>query len=786
MVAVAKLTADLSVNSSAFEAGLRRASSTLGSFSSSLNNTMAKNGRTFTTFNSSLSTTQTAIRAVKAEIVSLGSVAAGALSVQKIIQYSDTWKQLEGRLRIVSETSRDVAAAQDRLFDIAQNTRQPLEAVTSLYTRLNIALGENKRANFDVAGITETISKALAVTGEGASQSASAILQFSQAVSSDFKASAQEINSLLDSAPRLALALQKSFGDGSKSLKQLAADGDLSTEKVLRALEPIAAQAQEIGREFGQMQLTVSQAMTQLDNAFLQYIGRTDAIKSGTSSLALGISALANNFGLLANTATLIAAVFGARLIGALGKSAILWAANTAEATAYNLALARMAGVSATAATGLLAASRAGIALRAALAFIGGPIGAAFLAVGAAVYYLANAQSAAEKTAESYAGKISRLVEINNELAQGSNRRSVALAKERDQIILTALAENKATAAKIAALQAQQALLPNGGGQRAAVDGALNQQMAIYKAQSDALRQMGDELQDEINRRNTALASGDTAGETLTKKQIKSAEQLIRSLQKQNEELRLKNQLAGESDAILTKAQLRQDVENQIIDQNIKLTAKQRAEIEGLVSSIEDQTDASEALASRQELLSSVTDNLSSSLMRGVTSWGELKEAALDALGSIIQQYVRMQTATAGGSSGGGLLGSLISGISGFFGFGASVYTPGSGGFNPATMAPPSKPSFATGIANVPYDMTANIHKGEAVLTAGEAAEWRAGATAKGGDIINIDARGAAPGVEQQIRNIMSEVNALRHQVPSISVSAVAAANKRNPRLLGT
>lgn len=780
MVSVAKLTADLSVNSSAFEAGLRRASGTLGQFSSNLSNSMGKNARQFTQFNSSLSTTQGALRAVKSEIISLGSVAAGALSIQKVIKYSDTWKQLEGRLKIVSDTAGDVAVAQDKLFDIAQRTKQPLESVTNLYTRLNMALGENKRGLYDVAGITETFSKALAVTGEGAAQSSSAILQFSQAISSDFKASAQEINSLLDSAPRLALAIQKSFGDGSKSLKKLAEDGELSTEGVLRALEPLAAQARQIGNEFGNMQITVGQALTQLDNALLQYIGRTDAIKSGTSSLALGISALAENFGLVATAATTIAAVFTGRLLGALGRSAIAWAANTAEVYAYQLALARLSGVTAGVATGLLAASRAAGLLRVALAFVGGPIGAAFLAVGAAVYYLANAQTAAEKTAESWGVKASRLAEINGLLAAGSDRHSAALAKERDQIILTALAENKATQAKLASLEALQ---KKGGLGLAAgnVNANIKTTQDELTAQSAALGKMGDELQAEINRQNRPSPTPTGVGPSKSEqKAIKNAEQLIRSLEKQNQELALKNSLMGQGDAVLEKAQLRQEVENQIIDQKIKLTKEQRAQVDQYVQSIESQTDASERLASKQEMIVDVTDRLSSSLLRGVTSWDQIKDAALDALGSMIEYYIKLNTVqSAGGGSSGGFLSSAIGALGNFFsGTGAHVSAGG------LPLPAPSKPSHATGMARVPYDMTANIHKNEAVLTSDEAAAWRAGGGKGGGDNYTINAQGAEAGVEMKLRNVMNELLALKKSVPAIALNAVAGANKRDPRFL--
>lgn len=55
--------------------------------------------------------------------------------------------------------------------------------------------------------------------------------------------------------------------------------------------------------------------------------------------------------------------------------------------------------------------------------------------------------------------------------------------------------------------------------------------------------------------------------------------------------------------------------------------------------------------------------------------------------------------------------------------------------------------SFATGIKNVPYDMTARLHKGEQVVTRqGVDAMQRNTGTSGGGNVYNIDARGADEG----------------------------------------
>jgi lambda family phage tail tape measure protein len=53
-----------------------------------------------------------------------------------------------------------------------------------------------------------------------------------------------------------------------------------------------------------------------------------------------------------------------------------------------------------------------------------------------------------------------------------------------------------------------------------------------------------------------------------------------------------------------------------------------------------------------------------------------------------------------------------------------------------------------------------------------------------GSTIINIDARGATAGVEQQIKRVMGEVLNLKKQVPNIAISAVREQNSRNAGFL--
>lgn len=393
-------------------------------------------------------TTRTEVGAVNREIEKataaisrLGAIVASAFSVTQLIRYSDTWRQLEGRLSIVSGSMGEVAIAQERLFEIAQRTRQPLEGIISFYTRLAQFIPEAERAQYDLLGVTENVASALAITGETSASATAAMIQFTQAIGTNFEAAGQELRSLQEQAPRLTQALINAIGGGTKSLKQLKEEGKLSRESVLNALSGIGEEGRKLQDELAKVPLTVGQAFQQLDNAFLKFIGQNKLAQSGTSSFAVAVSALAENIEVLAGALAAIALIIGARYT-----SAFITA--TAQTIANQVAMAnaaRQAALTSAAYLGVgtaaASASSSVSLLTRALAVFGGPIGAAITAVGAAMLYLATQTSEAEKkqqilneTLTASADIATKLEASNLGLSNASASYTVQLSKENNEL----------------------------------------------------------------------------------------------------------------------------------------------------------------------------------------------------------------------------------------------------------------------------------------------------------------------------------------------------------------
>lgn len=381
---------------------------------------------------------------ISASLRSLAGIAAGALSVQELVRYSDTWKQLQGRLLIVEGSIDAVGQSQIALSDIAARTRSSLEGVTNFYSRLKQFIPEAERAQYDLLGVTESVATALTITGETTASSIAAMIQFTQAIGTNFEAAGQELRSLQEQAPRLTQALMSALGDGTKSLQQLKEEGLLTRQSVLNALSGMGEEGRKLAEELAKVPVTVGQAFTQLDNAFLEYIGKSELVNAGTSSLSAVIQSLANNIDLAAKALLALSLILIGRVVVSFGAAQL-------QALNYQLTLARMAGVSATAAVSTLTLGSALRVLNASLAFLGGPIGVAIIAVIAAFTLHTNQATEAQgryneeilKTSQNFAGYAEKSEEAKKQILEDNKQRILALIDEQEQLEKVALGWSK-------------------------------------------------------------------------------------------------------------------------------------------------------------------------------------------------------------------------------------------------------------------------------------------------------------------------------------------------------
>lgn len=203
---------------------------------------------------------------------------AAALSVRQVAQYAQAWTELNNRLKLVTATNKDLATASRDIYNIAQQTGQALGSTSEVYSRIAKNAGTYGLSLKEVASITDTVSKAVAISGTSAESASAGLMQFGQALAAQ-RLGGEELNSILEQTPGLALAIAKGLEVPVGALKEMGKAGKLTGDVIVDALEK---SKQFIDTQFGNIDLTAGQQTQRAENALQRYIGTLDEALGGS------------------------------------------------------------------------------------------------------------------------------------------------------------------------------------------------------------------------------------------------------------------------------------------------------------------------------------------------------------------------------------------------------------------------------------------------------------------------------------------------------------------------
>jgi tape measure domain-containing protein len=274
-----------------------------------------------------------ALNAVKA----LAAGFAGIAGFQTFARIADQANTLTARLKLATSSQEEYTEAYEGTFEIAQRTRTSLESTVNLYARLERSTRDLGVSQAKLLQLTETINQAAQISGGGPGAEA-ALFQLSQGLASGILRG-EELNSVLEQAPRIAQALADGLDLPIGKLREFAKEGKLTAEQVTKALSD---QAKVIDAEYKKLPATISGAFTQLSNALTRFVGETDRAYGASQDIAAAIKTVADNLDKIAAVAFTAAKITaGYYLILKAGPA--IYAALRAAADAYAAALARVA-----------------------------------------------------------------------------------------------------------------------------------------------------------------------------------------------------------------------------------------------------------------------------------------------------------------------------------------------------------------------------------------------------------------------------------------------------------
>lgn len=340
----------------------------------------------FKGFSDSAESANTSVNKLDQSLKRIASVTAGYLGVRELQRYADAWTSIGNQLAAASQISGMQARSLQDLNKLANESRSGIEATANLYARLMRSTAGVAKSEEEIAKATDAVNKAFKAGGAAASEQAAGIMQLGQALGSGFL-QGDELRSIRENAPLVAQAIADEFKTTIAGLKDLGAEGKLTSDRVFKAL----LNAHEgINKTFATTNATIADGFTRINNAMTEYVGLADKTNGVTVTLNKVLNYIADNFATAADMASKFAAVIAGALVGrSLGTMAAslgLAAGNLVKFTNSLRAASAVAGTSSIA-FGSLAAAAGPIT-----ALIGG------IASVAAFTYFSSVNEAAEKT----------------------------------------------------------------------------------------------------------------------------------------------------------------------------------------------------------------------------------------------------------------------------------------------------------------------------------------------------------------------------------------------------
>ena len=227
-------------------------------------------------------------------------------TAMEIAQTADEYKNLSGRLSIAIGEHGNLQKAMDDVKNVAINTNSNLTATGDLYARLTKIGQEMKWPQEQALALTETINKATQVGGGSAAANQAAITQLNQALGSGVLRG-DEFNSMMEQSPRLTQALADGLGVTTGKLREMAGEGQLTTDVVTKAL---LSQSEVISAEFAKFPTTIGASIENLKTAWTVYIGEADAASGASAKVAEAIKFVAENLDTIVSTLMLAGQAF--------------------------------------------------------------------------------------------------------------------------------------------------------------------------------------------------------------------------------------------------------------------------------------------------------------------------------------------------------------------------------------------------------------------------------------------------------------------------------------------
>lgn len=199
-------------------------------------------------------------------------------AIRQLAELGDAFTNLQNRLRVVTDGTAELNQKTEQLLQVANRSRSSFESTAELYSRLALATRELNLEGADLVQITESINKAIILSGASAKEANNGLIQLSQGLASG-RLTGDELRSTLEQLPVVADVIAKQLGVTRGELRKLGAEGKITSISIIKAFQ---AAEEELETKFAKTVPTLSQSFVVLRNNVVAFVGR---INEGTGIL---------------------------------------------------------------------------------------------------------------------------------------------------------------------------------------------------------------------------------------------------------------------------------------------------------------------------------------------------------------------------------------------------------------------------------------------------------------------------------------------------------------------
>ncbi|HEO1779074.1 TPA: tape measure protein [Acinetobacter baumannii] len=263
----------------------------------------------------------------------LAGYMAGLVTISEAVSKMDAYTGLQNRLKLVTNNQVELNKATEDTFRIAQKTYSAWDSVLQVYQRFSDNAKTLNLTMDDTARLTETVSKAVAISGASAAAADAALVQFGQALASG-TLRGEELNSVMEQTPALAKAIAQGMGITVGELRSVAAEGKITSQEIVKALRNVE---KDVDALFAKTDITIGQSLTLLNNEITKFVGESGKGSGAAQVLAGNIQTLAGNLDVLTSAMMVGGAYWLGTYIPAIYASGVAVAAKIKELAAQTV-----------------------------------------------------------------------------------------------------------------------------------------------------------------------------------------------------------------------------------------------------------------------------------------------------------------------------------------------------------------------------------------------------------------------------------------------------------------